>query len=499
MSSFIRTLLNRLPQSPKALLLIAAVAFVLVRWLAVVYNEAYAFNVAEEEMIYSTLAAERLRGNELVDDMLYQEYTTGGFWLQTHLYKPLIKLGGCSRYAMKWLPIGFSLIAFLFYLLLADRWLGRRAAVIFALLFTLGDPLLLQHQIVGYANHNELHVFFAPILLLTFYLLFTREPLLWPALATAFGVGLLTTSAIFYSYSAMVFALFLLLLSPFILARLIRQLGVKAWATLPVAALGLLLGSLPAWWLRLTIAHKAFGVYHTETGSGAFFLSSLIEGLRFLFGGAWLLFPSGIAPHMFCFDESALNVFLFLVFSVCLLAALALGFRCLLHRGDGQTPIAAALLALPVLFYLLAFAWNWRDAAWTPYDDSASSALLHYHQMVVFLPFVYLTVAGVLAAGLAAVRKGARAITWATLIVLLVLGLHSLGTVTVYPARQFVHEQCTNYKVLTQKNIVAIEYNLPPGQVCEAVNRYAISYDPVHAEEICAVIRSETDCLCPFD
>jgi hypothetical protein len=77
--------------------LVAAILFVATRWFVLLFNSGFALFIAMEEMIYPTIAVERMRGNPLVEGMFYQGYTSGGFWLQTWLVMPFIRLLGCSR------------------------------------------------------------------------------------------------------------------------------------------------------------------------------------------------------------------------------------------------------------------------------------------------------------------------------------------------------------------------------------------------------------------
>lgn len=497
---------QQIESSRKALLISAVILFLTVRWLVVFQNNGLAFNIAAEELIYPTIAAERLRDNPLADEMMFQEYTTGGYVLESYLYMPLVALNSCSRHLLKIVPIAFSLLAFCFYLLIAYRWFSPRAALLFAVGFSLGPPLLLQFQIVGYANHNEVHVFLAPCLALTYYLLFDRPASLWRAGGAVFGLALLSALSVFYIYTALVFVVFVLALSPLIAWRLARMFRWRTLYLLLFILAGLIIGNIPFETVQKTIAHQYFGFYNSAGNSSELAYHAGTTALQMMVSSASWRFIGTAALNMYAFAARFWNwVFLLLL----IVAVVVTGRAVVVWAGGVFRRIPAAIkqqqglkLGIPlllVLAYLLAFNYISRgEFSQVDEPDRAIYLPMAFHQLVVVMPFIYLLLSGTLAEWTLSRNVRVRLAGLIAVAVMVIGGLVAIGETTDFPMRGIGSRGCKDYHILTEATRLAVECNVPPEQVCETMDRYVLSFDPDHADAICEIMQRNTDCACPF-
>jgi hypothetical protein len=290
--------------------------FLASRWVLVDNNSGDAFRYGEE-LIYPTIAVERLRGNPFVDGMMYQDYTSGGYLLQSYLAEPFVKRPVCTARFLNWLPILFSFAGFLIYLFMAWKFLGYLAASIFSILMILGTPLFLELQTIGYANHNESHIFIAPCLFALFWLLFGKSHNRILLAAVSFFCGFWCVVGIGYCYTAMVAAIFLILLAPFALFTLTRKRQFGWWGLLavPLVIAGAALGNGIMEIARRGISHPNFGYYSLNASNGLAqaangFIHTIFDKARD--AGNWKQFLAVIIKLPF-FHWSTANVMFWLI------------------------------------------------------------------------------------------------------------------------------------------------------------------------------------------
>jgi hypothetical protein len=468
-------------------------------------------------LIYPTIAVERLRGNPAVEQMLYQGYTSGGFWLQTWLVMPLIRLFGCTRGAVKILPIAFSLGAFVLYFLLARKYFGRLAARLFAGFMILGPPLLLQLQVIGFASHNELGLFWSAGFLCLFWLLFAPNKTAGTAFAVALALGLIGTVSLFYCATSLLFLVFLAALTPLVAYRLAGDLGYKALTALPAFLIGLAAGLLPQGYLESTVAHPHVGYYGHNRGGGAIdheIQMAVNNAIEFLSNGNWLRFAADIAPRWPCFDGWASGLLFTALTGIG--AVLTLGLLATAGRRTGADRLSwavrlremgradvlgPALLALLAVFCLAAIGAEWGPRQFrSPHDANPEIRLLHHHQMVVAIPLLLLSTAAVAARFWRAAKPRVARATQVLVALLLILGVVGLHGTTTFRAPSkpigINGDSCTSYWALTDANITAIHIRYGVENSCPVIARYARTYDPQHQGEICAAIRKYTTCPC---
>ncbi|MCZ7582016.1 MAG: hypothetical protein M5R36_01085 [Deltaproteobacteria bacterium] len=247
------------------------------RLLLVFFNNGFptADAYTGEELLYSTLAAERLRGNPFVGQMLYQDYTSGGFWLQTFLNAPLLTMLGCARWVTKLVPLGFAFATLMLFVTTARRFAGELAGWIVAGLLLLGTPATLSYGMVGFANHAELSAFYAAALFAAAFLLLERPVSLRVLTVSGAAFGLIIGLAIFYCYAALSLFPFAVALAAAAAAIRFRSMGAKAFAAPAAIAVGFLIGISSIGLLRGSIMHRYFGIY----GGGAVWWRAMTEAI----------------------------------------------------------------------------------------------------------------------------------------------------------------------------------------------------------------------------
>lgn len=482
----------------------ASILFFVSRWLLVFFNDGYAMTQSEE-LIYPTLAVERMRGNPLVSQMYYQEYTSGGYWLQSYLFIPLIMLIGCTQYAIKWLPILFSCGAFVAYFVFTLRYYGQKAAWLFACLAILGNPLFLQHQVIGFANHNELGIFLGPCLLMLFILTFDKKrSSLLTALLT-FTLGLWSALGVFYCYSAMVFVLFLAMVCPLVFFRQVWKLGIRALLLIPAGYIGFRVGWSAIGLLRDHIGFNSFGIYCGFPSAGDIFIRNISESPSHLTVTKFMEFLFKILPRSFTFSVTDAGYLYFAIHLCCFIIAFVFLVSPLIHALSKPrrwysfcrslfTPnsLGIAMLLLVLFLYVAAFcAQSWYT--------NRELVFPSYHQMVVFHPFIFLTTAVILAR-LLMLKKTWQMVGWIFAGALFVLGCLSFSEITSYPPGYPLAEDkgSFSYPRITKSNIEAIQISFGPDKQCEMISQHARYLDPRHAWEICNTIEMNTDCDCPL-
>lgn len=485
--------------------------FFISRWFVVLFCAGYGVTGTSEERIFTTWALERIRGNPMVQQNLFNEFLYGGAWIESYLYIPIIKIFGCHRVAMKLLPILFSTVGFTLYLMVGIRYFGKRTGLIFGMIAMLGTPLFLVYQISGLSNHNELIVFSGAGFLFLFWSLFGKKPNLLVAINFWFFAWLITGLGIFYNYTHMAFALYLALCLPFLLLRAFMRHGIWA-ALLPAAGLiGFLNGYHAIDWLRERSVHKFFGFYGATSNAGdsASMVSNRLgdslepEKLLHFFGM--------MVPRHGCFPNDFLDYAYFALTAIAIFAAFFLVIRSvvsavkdkegiwrLVNRIYQPDILGVFLLGCLTLMFLLVL-----NTAMDQWDSAYREHLMIlYEKMHYFLPmlpalFLLMGVSlGLLFEHSGRIKAGAAVLTAG----ILALGLVSITEVTG-DYGLVMGKSCGDYLEFTASNVFAINVQkYDEEKTCEEISAHALAMDPAQADQICQAIHIvNKECPCPYE
>jgi len=249
------------PARPLWPLLLAAFALALVPRLAIVFApRADLFGPAQGDFANIALGEELTRGDvamELVQGPLlslsdYQyAHFFGGATVCGIVAAPLFAVFGAQLWALKLAAIAFHLVALGFGIALLDRWVSRRAALFFGLLFAVAPPGYSLLTTVAWGSHVESGMF----ALVCFYLFLDLEgsgPEFKQRALRRFSFGACAGFALWFNYSCLIFLAVLALFDAIADRRIWRP---REFA---LQLAGALLGALP--WFVYNLRNDWAGV-----------------------------------------------------------------------------------------------------------------------------------------------------------------------------------------------------------------------------------------------
>jgi len=272
---------------------------------------------------------------------------------------------------------------------------------------------------------------------------------------------------------------------------------------------GAALGRLPIEILRGALDHANFGYYVTRVSTEGLFLAKLQENIEMLHKASFLRYLFLEIPRSFCFNSPVEFLIYFLFLAACCVALVlpVVVFIRNIGKGGKISDVLLPLLKPEVLgvaffsiyffaFYLV-FAMQRPNEPWSPEVASNRDILLmNYHYFVVLLPPMYLA-ASVIFERMLPLGKWPNLAGKIIIILLLFLGFNGLADVLSFPPEEIADPSCVNYNMLENASIQAIRQSAPEADQCPMIEKYAASFDPAGAEEICRSIE-QTQCSCPF-
>lgn len=391
-------------------LLLAALALALVPRLAIVFaSRADLYGPALGDLANISLGEELTRGDvamELVQGPLlsltdYQyAHFFGGATLCGIFAAPLFAVFGAKLWALKLAAIAFHLIALGFGIALVDRWVSRRAAMFFGLLFAIAPPGYSLLTTVAWGSHVESGMF---ALLCSFLFLELRDsgPQFKARALRRFTLGACAGFSIWFNYSCLIFLAVLLLFDAIGDRRIWRprELALQL-AGVAVGALPWLLYNARNDWAGLSIYGSSL-VEHVsaDEGRGSSVARAVDLALRALPGG------------FFFQDFAGVNRAVWDALACGLLFALALA-AWFLMRGSRPKPFLMAWTYLGV--FCVAYTLSDFQVGEPPED------IRNWRYVMLPIPFLTLAAAcglDAIAARSAAWQRGAwlAAILWAAL------------------------------------------------------------------------------------
>jgi len=473
--------------------------FLLARLVIVIFSSGEIYRT-NEEMLFSTMALERMRGNPLMSQNLFGSFLTGGPWLVSYLYIPLIKLVGCTRMVNKIMALLFSTVGFVGFLAVARNFFPKRTATIFTLLFIFVPPIALMAQTISLCNHQELIAFFGPALFLLFYLLFRPVHKLTHTLLLPFLLFATASLAVFFGYLAVIFFIFICLFMPIVFFRQIKAVGFWSLLTLPATMLGSSVGLLAISTLRASSKHEFFGYYGTRSDvSGV--VESMLVNLDVGGIGHLAAFFTQVLPRMFGFRFDVFNYLMYLLTVVCVIYWLALLVHLSVKRFQSRRSrdssdasprsflLGPVVLCVFIMFFILPFSCR-SIAGYTKNIALFGEVQLNFrvfYRLSPLFPFLSLIIAATLNRWLSHEKwaKAAKACFIIVIAIGLCAGAQMMGTVTPFNNYGMNYETCDNYGVLTLSILEGIQvHQLSPEQTSTLLRQHLMSLDPTHRKEI---------------
>lgn len=361
------------PQARWAWLCGFVVALIAFRLVLLEWSFEALFTPGYELFPMGTLGLELLNGMPSLPVFEFHDTHSGGQVLSALLSAVAFKLFGATYWALKLVPVFFSVLTIAFLFLFLERWYGLRAAVIGSALWLFGPAAYVDYSTSNYGNHSEVLAFVA-LTLFPLWRLFVDGD---RSTKTHVLLGLTCGLAVWYSLSS------LLLLVLYATSWFVVERDFFKTRGFGMFVVGVFVGTLPLWhvmvtydapqaeWMENKFGAEDSGLFSAQTGERLFdYASSLwfrsptfysIGPLR----GEWLSAAYAVAWIAVLFGLLALS-----------LGVLGRFFARLTFLTKAPIDAKSAVL-IPLLGYPFALAMayaasnfkigNWEDFFWAGY------------------------------------------------------------------------------------------------------------------------------------
>lgn len=223
--------------------LVAVVAALLVFRLVVLeWSFEALFTPGYELFPMGTLGLELLNGMPSLPVFEFHDTHSGGQILSALLSAVAFKLFGATYWALKLVPVFFSMLTIAFLYLFLERWYGLRAALIGSALWLFGPAAYVDYSTSNYGNHSEVLAFVA----LTLFPLWRRFVDGDRSIKTHVLLGLTSGLAVWYSLSSLLLLVLYAALWFAVERDFVKTRGFLAFVV------GVFVGTLPLWYVMAT-------------------------------------------------------------------------------------------------------------------------------------------------------------------------------------------------------------------------------------------------------
>lgn len=253
-------------------LAVVVVALLVFRLILLEWSFEALFTPGYELFPMGTLGSELLNGMPSLPVFEFHDTHSGGQILSALLSAVAFKLFGVTYWALKLVPVFFSMLTIAFLYLFLERWYGLRAALIGSALWLFGPAAYIDYSTANYGNHSEVLAFVA----LTLFPLWRRFVDGDRSIKTHVLLGLTCGLAVWYSLSSLLLLVLYATLWFVVERDFVRTRGFLAFV------LGVFVGTLPLWhvmatydapqaeWMENKFAAENSGLFSAQTAERLF-------------------------------------------------------------------------------------------------------------------------------------------------------------------------------------------------------------------------------------